>query len=220
MPRTTETPRERILMRPTKLGLILTATLTLVLVAPTGALAQSVNSSPTVTESSDGANLIASDPDMRYVSLAEAVEQYGFDPAAESIDVAEDTGPAVTPLHEWWGCEWEGRGDYPHVSNGQASVHGYWVYLSGSCPSTADVTVNLKDLGCSPLGCTWITQATDTAVRVTPGSGTGHWATPHKACASSRLVAWQGEIYTGLTDFWHPYGPDYGPARDLSCSPA
>lgn len=213
-----------------KLGLIIAAAFSLVVVAPAAAQAETADSS-SVTTAADTSNLsskIASDPEMRYVSLNEAENQFGFDPAAErpdipaveSPDIGADDGPVVTPLYEWWGCEWDGRSDYPHKSGNSASVHGYWVYLSGNCPSTADVTVNLQALGCSPLGCTWINQATDTATAVTPGSGTGHWATPHKACANSNTVAWRAEVWVGLTDFWHPYGATHGTGRDLRCSPA
>lgn len=196
------------------------AALTLIAaLAPQAAFASTPNEA-TAPDSSEIQSLIANDPSMEYVSVAEAVEQYGFDPSAESTDLGEDTGPVVTPLNDWWGCGWDGVADWPHVTSGQASVHGYWVYNSGSCPSTADVTVNLQALGCSTFGCTWITQATDTATAVTPGSGTGHWATPHKTCANSNPVGWRGEVFVGLTDFWHPYGASYGTARDLNCSPA
>ena len=132
---------------------------------------------------------------MRYIAMAEAEEQFGFDPAAERAGVGEDSGPVVTPRtprYEWWGCEWDAKADNPHVTDGEASVRGCWLYKSGDCPARADVTVTLQALGCSTFGCTWITQATATATAVTPGSGTGHWATPHRACANSNLFGWQG----------------------------
>lgn len=206
-----------------RLGLVFGTAFALVLAAPAVAQAETTGASP--VKDADLSSQIANDPDMRYVSVAEAVAQFGFDPAAETSDdvnkaTPEATGPVLTPLNDWWGCGWEGKTDYPHVTNGEASVHGYWVYNSGSCPSTADVTVNLQALGCTNVGCSWITQATDTAVAVTPGSGTGHWATPHKRCANSNPVAWRGEVYVGLSNFWHPYGASYGAAVDLSCSPA
>ena len=172
------------------------------------------------SDTSETHSLIVNDPEMRYVSMAEAEEQFGFDPAAESAGVGEDSGPVVTPRYEWWGCEWDAKADNPHVTAGEASVHGYWLYKSGDCPATADVTVNLQALGCSTFGCTWITQATDTATAVTPGSGTGHWATPHRACANSNLVGWRGEVWVSLADFWHPYGGTAGPELNLNCSPA
>ncbi len=204
-------------------ALSITGAATLALIAalaPQAAFAD-IPEGATAPDPSETHSLIANDPDMRYVSVAEAVEEFGFDPAAESVDIAEDAGgPVITPLNDWWGCGWDGRADNPHVSNGEASVHGYWVYNSGTCPSTADVTANLQALGCSTFGCTWITQDTRTVTAVTPGSGTGHWATPHKACANSNPVGWRGEVYVGLTDFWHPYGASYGPELDLNCSPA
>lgn len=123
-------------------------------------------------------------------------------------------------MNDWWGCGWDGKTDYPHVTSGEASVHGYWVYNSGNCPSTANVTVKLHALGCSNFGCAWITQQTATAIGVTPGSGTGHWATPHKACASANTVGWRGQVGVELKDFWHPYGATDGPAKDLNCTPA
>ncbi|KJL27162.1 hypothetical protein NFX31_14315 [Microbacterium azadirachtae] len=204
-----------------KFGLAIAAAFALVIAVPAAASADSGEGAPP-SDTSDLAAQIANAPDLRYVSVAEAVEEFGFDPSApvESTPSSDESGLVLTPMNEWWGCEWDGKADYPHVTNGEASVHGYWVYKSGSCPSTADITANLQALGCSSLGCTWITQATGTATAVTPGSGTGHWATPHKACANSNPVGWRGEVYVGLTNFWHPYGPSYGAQVDLSCSPA
>lgn len=98
-------------------------------------------------------------------------------------------------------------------------MHGYWLYVSGDCPSTADVTVQLQALACNPYGCSWLAQESATVTGVTPGSGTGHWATPHHACTGTNLIAWRGETWAGLTNFWHPYQGWAGPAQDLSCQP-
>ena len=174
----------------------------------------------TAPDTSEVHSLIANDPDMRYVSVAQAVEQFDFDPAAESVDTVTNAEPVITPLWSWWGCDWHGQADYPHVTAGEASVHGYWVKDGGDCPSTGTVTVELQALGCSSLGCTWITQQTDTVTGVTQGSGTGHWATPHTACANFNSVGWRGRVDTALTDFFDPFGWDDGPQQDLNCSPA
>lgn len=211
-----------------KMGAIAAAAFALTLIAPTAAQAQSAEPLPAPAPAAESAELssrIASDPSMRYVSVAEAEAQFGFDsaaeiPAAEAPRADESEAPVMTPLNDWWGCGWDGVADWPHVTNGEASVHGYWVYNSGDCPATADVTVNLQALGCSNVGCTWITQASDTAAGVASGSGTGRWATPHKGCASSSPVAWRGEVFVGLSEFWHPYGASYGTAKDLNCAPA
>jgi hypothetical protein len=170
---------------------------------------------------SDMSGLIASDPGSEYVSIAEAKREFGFDPAVEELEPLVTPEPEVTPLWSWWGCDWRGVADYPHKTNGEAAVHGYWVRDGGDCPSTGTVTAQLQALACSSLyGCTWITQSTHTVKGVKPGSGTGHWATPHKRCASSSTVGWRGRVDTALTAFYDPFGWDYGAQKDLACSPA
>ena len=53
------------------------------------------------------------------------------------------------------GCDYDTRGDHPHKSNdppGDVSVHGWWIDNSGgdgSCPSLADVSVELSALWCA-----------------------------------------------------------------------
>lgn len=203
-----------------KVGVLFAAAFALIVSAPAAAQAATTENSP--VESSQASTPVASDSDVQYVSIAEAEEYFGYDPEApESSDIGDDSGPVVTPLWSWWGCDWRGVADYPHVTNGEASVHGYWVKDGGTCPATGTVTVELQALGCSSLlGCSWITQATSTVEGVTPGSGTGHWATPHKACANSNVVGWRGRVDTALTDFYDPFGWDDGGQKDLNCSPA
>ena len=52
------------------------------------------------------------------------------------------------------GCDYDTKGDRPHRSNdppGSASVHGWWIDNSegdGSCPSLADVHLELEALWC------------------------------------------------------------------------
>ncbi|HWK20940.1 MAG TPA: hypothetical protein VNR37_09275 [Microbacteriaceae bacterium] len=203
-----------------KLGLLFAAALAMVFIAPAAAQAATADSPPpaTASDSSDLNSLIASDPNAEFVSLEVAEKQYGFDPYA--ADTTESTVPVVTPFYAWWGCDWDAVSDYPHVSSGQASVHGYWVYNSGDCPATATVTVNLQALWCSGMwGCSWYTLATDVAIGVYPGSGTGHWATPHSPCATTSVVGWRGSVFVEPTDFWHPYGWTDGTPQNLSCSP-
>ncbi|MEI2269605.1 hypothetical protein OHB93_09815 [Microbacterium sp. No. 7] len=198
--------------------LIAATTAALVLAGPAAAQAQPVEDpvSPSAV-----ATLVAGDPAMEYVSINEAEEAYGFDARAEESDPASSDEPIFMPLWSWWGCDWHGQADYPHKTNGEASVHGYWVKDGGDCPTTGTVTAELQALACSSLyGCTWITQASHTVEGVKPGSGTGKWATPHKRCASSSVVGWRGRVDTALTDFFDPFGWDYGVKKDVACSPA
>lgn len=160
--------------------------------------------------------VVSSSPGFHYASAAEAPELVADD-SGEGVELAD---PKVSPYVWWFSCNYDGRADNPHVTRNQASVHGYWVVNSGSCPSTATVTVNLQALACSSFyGCTWITQNTSSGT-FTPGSGTGHWATPHKTCANTSRTGWRGQVDVNLTGVPDPYGYQYGPALDLSCSPA
>ena len=203
--------------RKKRFGLISAAMFTLSLGVPTAAHAESAGPIPVTTaiDTPEMSSKVMNDPNARYVSFTEATEQFGYDPN-------ENTGspdPVVSPYSSWWGCDYEGRADFPHVTNNEASVHGYWLKTGGECPSTATVTVDLQALLCSSLGCTWVTQATDSGT-FNPGSGTGKWATPHKSCATSSLVGWRGQVDVNLTDFADPPGKHHGTAKDLNCSPA
>jgi hypothetical protein len=158
---------------------------------------------------------IVNSPGFHYAPGPETDEDTGTGPGF-GTDLAS---PVMAP-DVWAGkCEYTGRADYPHVTNREASVHGYWVRLSGSCPSTARVTVDLQAYGCSSVGCIWITQNSDEGT-FAPGSGTGSWATPHKACASAATVGWRGRVDVDLSGKVDPFGYQYSAERDLMCTPA
>jgi len=157
---------------------------------------------------------VASSPGFHYAALTE-----GSPLEASTTASAADPDTAIaTPNVTAGDCQFEGRGDYPHVTNGEASVHGYWVKLGGTCPWTAKVTVDLQAYACNSLYCFWVTQATQSGTYHT-GPGTGYWATPHKACASTKTVGWRGQIDVDLTSVNDPSGYQYSAERDLSCSP-
>jgi hypothetical protein len=192
-----------------KFSLIFAAVLALSLAAPAAAHAESAD--PT------NAPEISSDQEARYVSVAEAQAEFGYDPTESTEPEAE---PEISANRSWWGCDYKGTANYTHVTNNEASVHGYWEQLGGTCPKTATVTVNLQALFCDMDGdCSWITQKTNSGT-FTAGGGSGNWATPHKTCGGANLVAWRGQVDVDLTDFADPYGYDYGVARDLNCYPA
>lgn len=202
-------------------GLAVVGLAILGLMIPTSAGA-STGTDQTTEPASDVVELIVNDPNARYVSVAEADQQYGVQEheVIEAVAAPQASEPVITPFTSWGGCDYDGRADYPHVTRGEASVHGYWVKTGGTCPTTAKVTVDLQALLCSGnFGCTWITQKTDSGT-FNSGSGTGKWATPHKACANSNLVGWRGQVDVDLTNWADPYGYHYGPAKDLNCSPA
>jgi hypothetical protein len=196
-----------------KIALIFAAVLALSFAVPAAAQAEAAGPS-TFTTTTDAPE-ISSDPEARYVSVAEAQAEFGYDPTEST-----EPEPELSANRSWWGCDYEGRANYTHVTNNEASVHGYWVQLGGTCPKTATVTVDLQALFCDMDGdCSWITQKTNSGT-FTSGGGSGNWATPHKTCGGANLVAWRGQVDVDLTDFADPYGYDYGVARDLNCYPA
>lgn len=117
-------------------------------------------------------------------------------------------------------CTYKGVADHPHITANEASVHGYWIKKSGTCPSTAKVTVDIQALACSSVfGCTWVTQNTKSGTFLA-GSGTGRWATPHHPCRNKNKVGWRGRVDVDLTNWNDPKGYDYSVEKDLACTPA
>ena len=84
-----------------KFSLIFAAALALILAVPAAAQAESAG--PT------NAPEISSDSGERYMSVAEAAEQFGYDPNEST----ESTEPEISPYTSWWGCDYEGRGSRP-----------------------------------------------------------------------------------------------------------
>jgi len=85
-----------------KLSLIFAAALALSLAVPAAAQAESAGPN-NVPE-------ISSDSGARYLSVAEAEKQFGYDPnegteSAESTESPESPGPEVSPYTSWWGCD-------------------------------------------------------------------------------------------------------------------
>ena len=69
-------------------------------------------------------------------------------------------------------CTYQTRGDNPHRSGNDVSVHGWWKIspASGQCPTHADVEVWLQGWWCGWSGCWWRTIDSDEK-RVRPGGG-------------------------------------------------
>lgn len=105
-------------------------------------------------------------------------------------------------------CSYRTRGDNPHRSGADVSAHGWWLYLSGSCPSQADVTVDLEQWWCDAFGCRWIWRARGSA-RVYAGGGSGRWANARKTCDSSQLTGWRNVVDVDLVGVSDPGDKEY-----------
>lgn len=150
---------------------------------------------------------------------------FHFAPAPRDVDSPKETlfkytVAEVSPMWTSGSCHYAGRADYPHVTKGEASVHGYRVVDSGSCPSTAKVTVTLQAWACSGIyGCIWVNQKSASGT-FEPGSGTGRWATPHEPCVTTGKIGWRGRVDVDLTGQVDPLGYDYSAKVDLNCAPS
>ena len=105
-------------------------------------------------------------------------------------------------------CSYETRGDWPHRSGADVSAHGWWIYLSGSCPSQADVTVYLQQYWCDAWGCRWITRAQG-AKRVYAGGGSANRANARKYCDSSEYTGWRNVVDVDLVGVSDPSDKAY-----------
>jgi hypothetical protein len=119
-------------------------------------------------------------------------------------------------------CTYKQAIDDPHVSSTAppaASVHGWWLRVSGTCPSKANVDVYLQGYWCDIYGCRWITVASGSS-DVYAGGGSGRRATARKTCSSTaRTVGWRGFVDVDLIGVSDPAGYTYSAIRNLACSP-
>lgn len=118
-------------------------------------------------------------------------------------------------------CKYKQAVDNPHPStkpSGYASVHGWWLKDSGTCPSTANVDVYLEAVFCDPFGCYWRTIASGSK-DVAPGGGSGDRANARNLCADNRTVGYRGFVDVDLNGVSDPSGYTYSPGVDLACYP-
>lgn len=116
------------------------------------------------------------------------------------------------------GCTYRQAVDNPHVTSGDASVHGWWLRRAGTCPSRANVDIHLQAFGCGPFVCQWITVASGSK-DVLPGGGAGRRANARLDCASTSTVGWRGLVDVDLIGVNDPPGFTESTIRNLACSP-
>ncbi len=118
-------------------------------------------------------------------------------------------------------CTYRQAVDDPHISStgpAATSVHGWWLYASGTCPSQAHVTVYLQAYRCEWWGCFWETEASGSA-DVYAGGGS-QIATARRECsATDHAVGWRGGVDVDLIGISDPGGITYGPSVTVYCTP-
>lgn len=130
----------------------------------------------------------------------------GVAPAAESGDITAS------------GCTYRQAVDNPHVTAGEASVHGWWIYRYGSCPSKANVDVYLQGYWCDPFGCRWVTVDSGSGDYYA-GGGSGRRANARRTCSGTSTVGWRGYVDVDLIGVGDPSGYTYSPIVNLPCVP-
>lgn len=98
----------------------------------------------------------------------------------------------------------------------QASVHGWWGKVGGTCPTKAKVTVYSQAYYCG-LACGWVTVSVNSR---TVKEGTSKRANARVVCAGKKLVGWQGFVDVDLVGVNDPKGYTYGTKTNIFCEPA
>jgi hypothetical protein len=130
----------------------------------------------------------------------------------------------ITPLAESGNitagsCTYKQAVDNAHLSGGETSVHGYWLKVSGTCPSTANVDAYLQAYWCDVYGCRWITVASASGDYYA-GGGSGRRATARRTCAGTSTTGWRGFVDVDLNGVSDPSGYTYSPPQNLACRPS
>jgi hypothetical protein len=126
---------------------------------------------------------------------------------------------AVSGTYTAGECSYQQANDNPHISGGDASVHGYWLFAGGSCPSQAQVTVDLQAYWCDEIsGCRWINVARGSGDYAS-GGGRGRRANARLTCASSEATGWRGVTDVDLPGMSDPSDVTYSTIVDLACRP-
>jgi hypothetical protein len=118
-------------------------------------------------------------------------------------------------------CTYRQAVDDPHISSTAprtASVHGWWLRISGTCPSKANVDVYLQGWWCDIYGCRWITVGSD-SLDVYSGGGSGRRATARRTCSATTTVGWRGFVDVDLIGVSDPSGYTYSTITNLTCRP-
>ena len=115
-------------------------------------------------------------------------------------------------------CTYRQAIDDPHLSSGDASVHGWWLRISGTCPDKANVDVYLQGYWCDIYGCRWITVGSGSGDYYA-GGGSGQRATARRTCSGTSTVGWRGFVDVDLIVVSDPSGYTYSTIQNLACTP-
>jgi hypothetical protein len=118
-------------------------------------------------------------------------------------------------------CKYQQVSDDVHFSSTgwAASGHGWWAKSSGTCPSRANVDIELQAVWCDRLGCYWKTVASGSK-DVYSGGGSANRAAAREDCAGSSIVGWRSRVDVDLIGVSDPSGWTYSAGEDMACYPS
>jgi len=132
------------------------------------------------------------------------------------LDVMEFTTKSIGSRNG--NCVYRTRGDDPHRSGDEVSVHGWWLRDSDNCPSRADVTVYLQAAWCQdPYGCHWTTLNSDSQ-RKRPGGGRGRRVTVRDSCFTYEWTYFRNVVDVDIPGERDP-GDQVTKVKQVQCSP-
>ncbi|MBZ2199678.1 hypothetical protein [Occultella gossypii] len=160
--------------------------------------------------------------DAEFVSQAELL---GDDSSAPLSDASEGAAVGIQPMGQGspitaGECTYRQANDNPHESGGDASVHGWWRYVSGTCPADANVDIYLQALWRNPNGTlAWLTVDSN-SMQLKPGTGErGRRVNARIPCATQVSTTFRGLTDVDLPGIIDPPGMQESPDVTLSCSP-
>jgi hypothetical protein len=136
-------------------------------------------------------------------------------------DLTEVSTSAVSGVITAGKCSYQQVSDDVHWSStGWAmSGHGWWTKYSGTCPSKANVDIQLQAVWCDGFGCYWKTVASGSK-DVYSGGGSANRAAAREDCSGSQIVGWRSRVDVDLIGVSDPSGWTYSAGKDFACYPS
>lgn len=123
----------------------------------------------------------------------------GSGTGSDSAPLTSESSPSDEFSAAAAACTANTRGDYVHITAGQASGHGWWDNIN--CNTTlADVTIQLQQYHADGI---WRNIGVSNTKRVRSGGGAGHRANARVTCRSTATTGWRSIVdvdLVGLVD--------------------
>lgn len=136
------------------------------------------------------------------------------EPGQLEIEAAQKSGGITNapPVQ----CDHEAVGDYPHLSSGDVSAHGWWSATDlAECPDVALVRMWLKGYWCDGAGCRWVTVAQGAESKY-PEPPSGQRLTVRVTCVGDRGTGFQSLVQVIIDG---RIKQDLSPPTNLACLP-